>query len=448
MTDDIIIAAENISKVYRTWSTPAARLISPIMAGAARTFLGGTSAGVSLQRRAEGSYRDFYAIKDISFQLRRGESMGIIGRNGSGKSTLLQILAGTLTPSAGSFKVNGRVAALLELGSGFNPEFTGRENVFLNGAILGLSRKEVEARFDAMAAFADIGDFMDQPTKTYSSGMLVRLAFAVAVSVEPDILIVDEALSVGDIFFQQKCFKRVREMLDNGVSLLFVSHETAAVQNLCDRAILLFKGEKAFEGTPEEAASRYYAQAASGVSLLRNETKQVESERKSEIAALLAVSDIRHEAKSEHGIRDLEVSRVGIFDLKSNPVRTFTVGSKMRVVVELSAVRDVLNPSSGIHLYDRMNNLVFAAGTRQLKTQFADFSAGEKRLVEFILELAVHPGSYTLSVGGAQGSDEPNVGHVQHRLEGLGPIDVIPSGEGTWPFYGIARLPLNIEVHG
>jgi lipopolysaccharide transport system ATP-binding protein len=220
------------------------------------------------------------------------------------------------------------------------------------------------------------------------------------------------------------------------------------VQNLCSRAILLKEGERVYEGAPEEAASRYYAQSAPVASFSISPAKQSESDNKGRVAAMLAGSNIRANAKSEHGVRDLEVSRVGIFDLQANPTCTFVVGSKMRIVAELSALRDIANPSTGIHLYDRMNNLVFAAGTRQLKTPFADFTAGEKRLVEYILELTIQPGIYTLTVGSGQGSDDPNVGYVQHRLEGLGPIDVVPANEGTWPFYGIARLPLQIEIHG
>ncbi len=265
---DPVISVENVSKAYRIWENPSARLTAPLLETTAAALRGVPARW--LKDKAAKSYRDFWALKDVSFELRRGESIGIIGRNGSGKSTLLQIIAGTLQPTEGTVKVNGRVAALLELGSGFNPEFTGRENVHLNGAVLGLSRSEVEAKFAEVTAFADIGDFIDQPVKTYSSGMMIRLAFAVAVTVEPDILIVDEALSVGDVFFQQKCFKRVREMLSSGVSLLFVSHDTGAVQNLCDRAILLGQGKPIFSGPPEEAVSRYFAFAGPASQLKSN----------------------------------------------------------------------------------------------------------------------------------------------------------------------------------
>lgn len=202
-------------------------------------------------------YREFHALRGIDLSVSRGETVGIVGRNGSGKSTLLQLICGTLTPSAGNLRVEGRIAALLELGAGFNPEFTGRENVYLNGSILGVGRGEMDAKFDAIVAFADIGEFIDQPVKTYSSGMYVRLAFAVAVHVEPEILVIDEALAVGDEGFQRKCFARIDAIRDAGATVLFVSHAAGTVVDLCDRAILLDQGELIAEGTPKHVVGQY-----------------------------------------------------------------------------------------------------------------------------------------------------------------------------------------------
>lgn len=252
---EILISAQNLSKAYRIWSDPAQRLLGPLLAEAARWVPG--SAGESLRRKSHAAYRDFYALREVSFELRRGEAVGIVGRNGAGKSTLLQLIAGTLQPSAGQIKVRGRVAALLELGAGFNPEFTGRENVFLSGAVLGLSKAEMEARFDGVAAFADIGDFIEQPVKTYSSGMMMRLAFAVNTCVDPEILIVDEALSVGDAPFQAKCFRRLRQLIDGGVSLLFVSHDLGTVRSICSRALWLKNGHVEMWGEAKEVARQY-----------------------------------------------------------------------------------------------------------------------------------------------------------------------------------------------
>ncbi|MBM5570015.1 MULTISPECIES: ABC transporter ATP-binding protein [Deefgea] len=225
MSSDFAIKVENLSKCYHIYDKPRDRLMQMLLRGKRKYF------------------REFWALKDVSFEIKKGETVGIIGRNGSGKSTLLQLICGTLNPTQGEIKTNGRVAALLELGAGFNPEFSGRENVYMNGAILGLSREEIEERFDSIVEFADIGDFIDQPVKNYSSGMGVRLAFAVAINVDPQILIVDEALSVGDELFQRKCFSRIEAIRAKGATILFVSHSGGTIVELCDRAILIDAGE-------------------------------------------------------------------------------------------------------------------------------------------------------------------------------------------------------------
>lgn len=231
MSCDDVIVVEGLGKCFDVYSTPSSRLRS-LLANPLRRRLGMTPVQA----------RHVWAVRDVSFSVQRGQALGVMGRNGSGKSTLLQILCGTLTPSEGDLRVNGRIAALLELGAGFNPEFTGRENVFLNGMLLGLNKTEVEARFDDIAAFADIGHYIDEPTKTYSSGMFVRLAFAVATSVDADILVVDEALAVGDARFQARCMKRIRNIQDDGASVLFVSHDVGAVRSLCQQALWLENG--------------------------------------------------------------------------------------------------------------------------------------------------------------------------------------------------------------
>ena len=256
MSNDPVISVEYVSKAYRIWNSPSSRLTAPVLEGAGGLMAG--SPAQWLKDRAARSYRDFFALQDISLTVNPGESIGIIGRNGSGKSTLLQIIAGTLQPTVGRVTVNGRVAALLELGSGFNPDFTGRENVYLNAAVLGLSRREVDERFDQIAAFADIGDFIEQPVKTYSSGMFVRLAFAVQTAVEPQILIVDEALSVGDVFFQQRCYERMRQLLDSGVCIILASHDLGSVQQFCRNTLVLRRGQAAFWGPSAEATKVYF----------------------------------------------------------------------------------------------------------------------------------------------------------------------------------------------
>ncbi|MEE9412721.1 MAG: ABC transporter ATP-binding protein [Methylococcales bacterium] len=241
------ICVQDLSKCYQIYDAPHDRL-KQFIAPRFQSMVG---------RTPRQYFDEFWALKDVSFEVKKGETVGIVGRNGSGKSTLLQIICGTLTPTRGSIETNGRIAALLELGSGFNPEFTGRENVYMNAAVLGLSKDEVDACFDDIVAFADIGPFINQPVKTYSSGMMVRLAFAVAINVEPEILIVDEALSVGDELFQRKCFSRIEAIKNSGATILFVSHSGSTIIDLCDRAVLLDAGEKLAVGTPKQIVGRY-----------------------------------------------------------------------------------------------------------------------------------------------------------------------------------------------
>lgn len=241
MSSEISIRADALSKSFPIYDKPHHRLMQMIAPGPKDRW-----------------HRTFRALNNVSFEVRRGETVGIVGRNGSGKSTLLQLICSTLTPTTGSVQARGRIAALLELGAGFNPDFTGRENVYLNGSLLGLTRQELNARFDDIAAFADIGEFIEQPVKSYSSGMYIRLAFAVAINVTPDILVIDEALSVGDEAFQRKCFARIDAIRNAGATVLFVSHAAGTVIELCDRAILLDRGELLAQGTPKFVISRYH----------------------------------------------------------------------------------------------------------------------------------------------------------------------------------------------
>jgi lipopolysaccharide transport system ATP-binding protein len=240
MSSDVAIQTRGLSKSYAIFERPEDRLKQMLVRGRKKF------------------YREFWALRDVSFEVRRAQTLGIVGRNGSGKSTLLQIICGTLTPTSGEIEVKGRIAALLELGAGFSPEFTGRENVYLNGAIIGLCREEIDERFDRIAAFAGIDDFIDQPLKTYSSGMYARLAFAVAINLDPDILVVDEALSVGDEAFQRKCFARIGEIKERGGTVLFVSHSASAVVELCDWAMLIDRGEVLVTDAPKKVIGYYH----------------------------------------------------------------------------------------------------------------------------------------------------------------------------------------------
>lgn len=239
-SEDMVLSVKNVSKCFEMYEKPVYRLYQTLCAGKKKF------------------YKEFWALRDINFEIRRGECVGIIGKNGAGKSTLLQIITGTLAATTGTVELKGRVAALLELGSGFNPEFTGRENVYLNGAILGLSKEEIDQRYDEILAFADIGDFIDQPVKMYSSGMMVRLAFAVQVMVDPDILIVDEALAVGDAAFQRKCYAHMERMLARGATLFLVTHDTEAVKRFCPKVIFLKDGRIDYFGPSADGIVRYF----------------------------------------------------------------------------------------------------------------------------------------------------------------------------------------------
>lgn len=246
-SEDFSIRVEGVSKRYEIYAQPADRLKQMILPRVQR----------AARRSPRGYFKEFWALRDVGFEVHRGETVGIVGRNGSGKSTLLQIICGTLTPTLGSIAVKGRIAALLELGAGFNPEFTGHENVRLSGLLYGLSEEELLERYQAILDFAEIGDFIDQPVKTYSSGMFVRLAFAVAINVSPDILVIDEALSVGDEAFQRKCFARIEQIRDAGATVLFVSHATTSILQLCDRALLMEHGRNLFFGRPKQVVAFY-----------------------------------------------------------------------------------------------------------------------------------------------------------------------------------------------
>jgi lipopolysaccharide transport system ATP-binding protein len=261
MSSNAIVEVRGLTKVFPVYDKPHYRLLQMLLGGGRRW------------------YREFTALSDINLVLHRGETVGIVGRNGSGKSTLLQIICGTLAPTNGEVHVRGRVAALLELGAGFNPEFTGRENVYLNGTVLGLTRAEIEGKLESILAFAEIGDFIDRPVKTYSSGMYVRLAFAVAIHVEPDLLVVDEALSVGDEAFQRKCFARIERLREGGCTVLFVSHAASTVVELCDRAILIDRGDLLADGMPKAVISRYQRMLYAPQERLAELRDQMKSER-------------------------------------------------------------------------------------------------------------------------------------------------------------------------
>ncbi len=370
------ITARNLSKMYRIYPTPKARMREMLreMAG-----LGG-----------QPLYREFWALRDVSFDVPKGETLGIVGPNGSGKSTLLEMVTGILEPTTGRVRASGRVAALLELGAGFNPEFTGRENVFMNGEIMGLSRQEVERNFPRIAAFAEIGDFMDQPVKTYSTGMLVRLAFAAAIHVDPEILVVDEVLAVGDAIFSNRCVRKFQELKERGVTVLLVSHDLALVKLLADRALLLYEGRVLAEGDPSDVINRYNA-------LVLDRQRAFLTEQPSEPAGPLPGEDLP-EFSFRHGDRRAEVVRAELLNEQGQPVRVVESGQPVRVRVLARFAEPHPAPVVGMMIRTRIGMEVFGTNTLLENIPMGPTAAGEALEVSFHFHCWLTPQEYTLTV--------------------------------------------------
>ncbi|WP_186405534.1 ABC transporter ATP-binding protein [Candidatus Accumulibacter aalborgensis] len=379
-------------------------------------------------------YKEFCALRNVSFEIAKGETVGIIGRNGSGKSTLLQIICGTLSPSSGSIQTSGRIAALLELGSGFNPEFTGHENVYINAKVLGLSKGDVDARFDEIVAFADIGDFIDQPVKTYSSGMYVRLAFAVIAHVDADILIVDEALAVGDIFFQQKCMRYLRDFQARDGTVVFVSHDTSAVINLCDRAILLSRENGIVVGKADAIAQIYiqelYAErdqsvplsgkttatdtAANRSSLDSNGASAVTCYRSGDLPANpIRITPFRHDADcfGKGGIKIVDA-----WFESPGGARTYTVngGDPVSFCIRAEARQGIDHAAFGLMIKDRLGQYVFTEST-DLAYRNGPPAIGPGDVVlatfSFLMPVLIS-GDYSMNVAVAEGIGDD---HIQHH---------------------------------
>lgn len=371
-----------------------------------------------------------WVLRDIDFSVGRGEAVGLIGRNGAGKSTLLKLLTGTLLPSAGSVAVHGRVAALLELGMGFHPDFSGIDNVLMAGQLQGMTRAEVLACMDDIVAFAEIGDAIGQPVRSYSSGMMVRLAFATATAVRPDVLIVDEALAVGDSYFQHKCFRRIREFREQGVTLLFVSHDPLAVKSLCNRALLIEKGSIAMDGDPVQVLDYYNALIA------LDEAKAAEHDQH-----ILAGSE---SLGIRSGSGEARVSAVRLLRQGQETQQVFE-GEGLELVIDLDIHQDLPEVTIGILLRDRLGNEIFGTNTHHLglAQQLSDLRAGTRLSIRFtIVDFCIGPGSYSLTVA-AHGADTHLSGNYDWWDQAL-TIDV---GRGEGPlFSGLVRLPITASV--
>lgn len=385
-----VIEVENVGKYYRLYDRPSDRLKSLLFSRFGRVY-----------------GRKFWAVRNVSLQVAQGEALGIIGRNGSGKSTLLQMIAGTLRPSTGVVRTSGRIAALLELGSGFNPEFTGRENVYLNASILGLTRQDTDHRLDDILAFADIGSFIDQPVKTYSSGMFVRLAFAVAVNVDPEVLIVDEALSVGDMTFQAKCFRRIREFRDRGVSLLLVTHDLSALTRFCDRAIVLDRGRVRGSGSAREMVDLYkqIAMPESAAAHARqaapalDPTASPANPASPRPTARLRDRHVIAPTLLEYGDRDMEIVDFGLLDSRGQPLTVAVGGERVTVVVTAEVRRPVQHPILAFTIKDLRGTEVCGTNTLFMEEDLGVRRPGERVTVRWSFDLQLQRGAYTLSLG-------------------------------------------------
>jgi lipopolysaccharide transport system ATP-binding protein len=393
-----LVLVENVSKLYRLYHRPSDRLWE-------------------LLPGIRPRHSDFWALRDITFCAEKGETLGIIGPNGSGKSTLLEIVSGILQPTSGRAITKGRTAALLELGAGFNPEFTGRENVYLNGEIMGLSRAQIRKAMPSIEAFAEIGEFIERPVKEYSSGMYVRLAFSTAIHVEPEVLIVDEALAVGDAVFANRCVRKFEELRERKITVLFVSHDLGLVKQLSNRAIFLMHGRIEAEGTPNDVINRYI-----GLVLER----QAPRIRKKE----------RLRASHRHGDGSSEVLSIDLLDARGEPAMAVPAGECIIVRVRSRFHAAVSDPMVGILIRTRIGMEVYGTNSRIEKKSLGDFEAGDELEIDFRMECWLTPQTYTLTVA-TQNAD----GTSHDWLDDAIAFDVVDTRHAA----GVANLRAQIE---
>jgi lipopolysaccharide transport system ATP-binding protein len=417
---------QSVSKSYAIYETPSDRLKELL------TFN-------RLKR-----HQDFWALRDVSFQVRRGETFCIVGENGSGKSTLLQVVAGILQPSAGEATVNGRVSALLELGAGFNPEFTGRDNVYLNGAILGFSKRQIDERYAGIESFAEIGEFMDQPVKTYSSGMVVRLAFAVAINVDPEVLLVDEALAVGDIYFRQRCMRKVHELRARGVTILFVSHAVSDVKAIGDRVLWLDHGRLRELGEPDKVIAKYLAAMTEKDSAYLHHAGGAEPAapprpgvRAPEIVE--SIPNIDH----RYGDGRAEILGIAVLDEQGAPLAMLEPGMHIVVRISVRAHDDVPMPMIGFMLRNQLGIDFSGTNTAAEECGLAPMHAGDIYTVDFHIALPeLYPAQFSFSPAIADGT-----------LAGYTMCDWIDNAlalemaRSAREMYGFLRLPCRVEVN-
>lgn len=419
---DIAIKVDQVSKVYHLYNRQRDRLKD------------------ALNLTKKKCYREHFALDKLDFEIKKGETVGIIGTNGSGKSTILKIITGVLNPTGGEVTVDGRISALLELGAGFNMEYTGIENVYLNGTMIGFTDEEIDERLSDILEFADIGDFVNQPVKTYSSGMFVRLAFAVAINIDPEILIVDEALSVGDVFFQSKCYRKFEEFKEQGKTILFVSHDLSSIAKYCDRAVLLNKGKKVMEGTPKEAIDRY--------KMALVEQEEAQCRENASLWESKGAGGTWHESLSlnpdtlEYGDKKAEIVDFAIVDKTGKVTNIIEKGDLCTIKMKVRFAEDVTEPVFAFTLKNLMGIEITGTNTMLEKQGVEPRKAGDVQSVAFTQRMILQGGEYLLSLG-CTGYEQETF-QVHHRLYDVCGLTVI-SHKNTVGFFDMEST---VEVEG
>lgn len=415
---DFAIRVQNVTKLYKLYDKPSDRFKE--------------SLGFSKKVR----HREHYALHDLNFDIKKGECVGIIGTNGSGKSTILKIITGVLNPTSGDVEIDGRISALLELGAGFNMEYTGLENVYLNGTMIGFTKKEIDEKLDAILAFADIGDFIHQPVKTYSSGMFVRLAFAVAINIDPEILIVDEALSVGDVFFQMKCYKKFEEFKEQGKTILFVSHDLSSISKYCDRVVLLNKGVKLAEGRPKEMVDMYKKVLVGQLDVAHADEEASNMKKSPSMGAAKTSGTgcwkdqlMQNENAIEYGDRKAEIVDYAIVDDQGTVTNTIEKGKPFGIRMKVRMNEPIEFPIFAYSIKDVKGTEITGTNTMYEKTEFDVAPIME---ITFDQDMYLQGGDYLLSLGctGYNGTDFT----VYHRLYDVCNITVV-SDKNTVGYY-------------
>lgn len=419
---EIAIAVDHVSKMYKLYDKPMDRLKE--------------SLGLSKQKK----YKEHYALNDVSFEVHQGETVGIIGTNGSGKSTILKIITGVLNPTAGNLRVNGRISALLELGAGFNGEYSGIENVYLNGTMIGFSREEIDKKMDDILNFADIGEFVHQPVKTYSSGMFVRLAFAIAINIEPEILIVDEALSVGDVFFQAKCYRKFEEFKEMGKTILFVSHDLSSIGKYCDRVVLLNRGQKLAEGGAKEMVNLYRK-------VLVNQFDDEEAENSGDNESIQGETDSLQKEKLnlnpellEYGSKLAEIVDFGIYDHTGLITNAVDKGQKFSVKMKVKFNEDISEPIFAFTIKDLKGTELTGTNTMYENSPVTPKKSGDIQEITFTQMMSLEAGEYMLCLGCTGYRDGEFT--VFHRLYDVCNLTVITDKKAVGYFDMFSKVTL------